>query len=48
MPDFVRDRILAEAHGGAMGGHYAGKVTMQKILCRSMVANTAQGFQGIL
>jgi len=25
--DFERDNILLEAHGGAAGGHYAGKVT---------------------
>jgi len=26
VPDFERDIIPAEAHGGASGGHYAGKV----------------------
>lgn len=25
--DFERDRILAKAHGGAVGGHYVGKTT---------------------
>lgn len=32
VPDFERNSILAEAHGGAAGGHYVGKVTVQKIL----------------
>lgn len=32
MSYFERDSILAEAYGGATGGHYAGKETMQKIL----------------
>jgi len=32
VPDFERNNILAEAHGGAVGGHYVGKVTAQKIL----------------
>eukprot|EP00253_Pinus_taeda_P008615 PITA_08615 len=29
---FERNSILVEAHGGAVGGHYAGKATTQKIL----------------
>eukprot|EP00253_Pinus_taeda_P012745 PITA_12745 len=32
VPDFERNNILSEAHGGATGGHYAGKGTTQKIL----------------
>jgi len=32
VPYFERDIILAEAHGGDVRGHYAGKMTMQKIL----------------
>ena len=28
-----RPRILAKAHEGIDGGHYAGKYTMQKVLC---------------
>lgn len=32
VPDFERDRILAEAHGRTTGDHYAGKETMQHIL----------------
>jgi hypothetical protein len=28
-----RPRILAEAHEGIAGGHYAGKATVQKVLC---------------
>jgi len=39
VPDFERDSILTEAHGGAVGGHYVGKETMQKIFVhKSMVA----------
>lgn len=30
--DFERNSILAEAHGGAARGNYAGKETTQKIL----------------
>lgn len=30
--EFEHASILAKAHGGAVVGHYAGKVTMQKIL----------------
>lgn len=33
MPDFERNNILIEAHGGLTGGHYAGKAMMQNILC---------------
>ncbi len=29
---FERSRILADAHGGAVGGHYVGEATTQKIL----------------
>lgn len=32
VPDFKQSNILVEAHGGAAGGHYAGKETMQNIL----------------
>eukprot|EP00253_Pinus_taeda_P017205 PITA_17205 len=32
VPDFERNNILVEAHGGAAGGHYVGKATMHKIL----------------
>lgn len=32
IPKFERGQILAEAHGGAIGGHYAGHVTTHKIL----------------
>jgi hypothetical protein len=28
-----RPRILAESHEGIARGHYAGKPTMQKVLC---------------
>lgn len=31
--DFERNSVLDEPHGGDMGDHYAGKATMQKILC---------------
>lgn len=27
VPDFERNCILVEGHGGVVGGHYAGKVT---------------------
>jgi len=33
VPEFERPSILAEAHGGVVLGHYAGRVTAQKILC---------------
>ena len=36
MPNFKRNNILAEAHGGAIGGNYVGKATMQKILRTAM------------
>jgi len=29
---FEQNNILVEAHGGATGGNYAGKITAQKIL----------------
>jgi len=32
VPNFERNRILVEAHGGAAGGHYVGKTIAQKIL----------------
>lgn len=32
VPNFERSSILVEAHRGATGRHYAGKVTTQKIL----------------
>jgi len=32
VPDFQHSSILVEAHGGAVGGHYAGKEISQKIL----------------
>lgn len=28
--DFGRNSILAEAHGGVVGGHYVGKATTEK------------------
>jgi hypothetical protein len=31
--DHERPIILAEAHEGIAGGHYAGKHTMEKVLC---------------
>jgi hypothetical protein len=31
-----RPRILAEAHEGIEGGHYAGKATTQKVLCAGL------------
>lgn len=31
-PEFERSSILTEAHGGVAGGHYEGKVTMQKVM----------------
>jgi hypothetical protein len=43
-----RPTILAEAHDGIAGGHYAGKAIVQKVLCRVMVAYTPQGCKGIL
>jgi hypothetical protein len=44
-----RPIILAEVHEGIVGGHYAGKDTTQKVFaCRIMVANSSQGFKGIL
>lgn len=30
--EYERQSILAEAHGGVVGGHYAGRATAQKIL----------------
>jgi len=32
VPNFERDRILDEAHGGVTGEHYARKATAQNIL----------------
>ena len=32
VPEFERNSILAEAHGGVAGGHYAWKATSQKVL----------------
>eukprot|EP00253_Pinus_taeda_P028773 PITA_28773 len=32
LPEFERSHILADAHGGTARGHYAGKMTTQKIL----------------
>lgn len=32
VPEFEREKILAEAHGGAARGNYAGRATTQKIL----------------
>eukprot|EP00253_Pinus_taeda_P014900 PITA_14900 len=32
VPEFEHDSIFTEAHGGAAGGHYGGKSTVQKIL----------------
>ena len=32
VPEFERGSILVDAHGGATGGHYAGRVTAQNIL----------------
>lgn len=34
--EFERSQILTEAHAGAAGGHYVGRVTMQKILCAGL------------
>lgn len=31
VPDFERDNILAEAHGGVVRDHYAGKETARNI-----------------
>ena len=36
MPDFEWNRILDDAHGGAVRGHYVGKETTQKILCAGL------------
>ena len=36
VPEFECDSILVKAHGGAPGGHYAGKSTTQKILCTGL------------
>lgn len=36
MLNFERDNILTEAHGGAMGGPYASRVTAQKNLCTGL------------
>ena len=36
VPNFEQNSILAEAHGGAVGGNYAGKATAQKILCTGL------------
>lgn len=33
IPEFERSQLLVEVHGGVVGGHYAGHVTAQKILC---------------
>ena len=33
VPKFKCGQILAKAHGGVDGGHYAGHTTAQKILC---------------
>ena len=32
VPEFEQSSILPDAHGGATGGHYAGRATAQKIL----------------
>ena len=32
VPKFEHASILAETHGGVVGGHYAGRATTQKIL----------------
>ena len=32
VPEFEREQILAEAHGGVAGRHYAGRATAQKVL----------------
>ena len=36
VPEFEQNNILAKGHGGAVGGHYAGKATMQNILRTSV------------
>lgn len=36
VPEFERASILAEAHGGVAGGHYAREETVQKILCAGL------------
>jgi len=33
VPEFERSHILTDAHGGILGGHYAGRATARKILC---------------
>ena len=33
VPEFKRSRILTDAHGSTTGGNYAGRATVQKILC---------------
>eukprot|EP00253_Pinus_taeda_P007586 PITA_07586 len=38
--EFERDSILAEAHGGAAGGHYAGKATTQNIFRTGLWSHT--------
>lgn len=32
VPNFERNNILAEAHGGAVGGNYAGETTTHQVL----------------
>ena len=34
--EFEQSSILAEAHGGVAGGHYAGKATTQNIPCAGL------------
>jgi len=36
VPKFERGQILAKAHGGVSGEHYAGRATAQKILCAEL------------
>lgn len=36
VPEFERGNILADSHGGTVGGHYAGRETPQNILCAGL------------
>eukprot|EP00253_Pinus_taeda_P005156 PITA_05156 len=36
VPKFERGQILAEGHGGAVGGHYSGHAMAQNILCTGL------------
>eukprot|EP00253_Pinus_taeda_P004629 PITA_04629 len=47
VPEFERSQILAEAHGGTAGGHYARRVTAQNILCASVPTEEFQVYHQI-